>query len=74
MFVVVFNKKPGINLNIIFNVAIVLMLINVTEIKAEYSKGFRGKVVERIEKSRHKIVHSIGFRVTDQSEVCLLST
>ena len=63
-----FNKK------FIVDVAIVLMLINVTDTKAESSRGYTGNVGETIGKSPHKIIHSIELRATDQSEVSILST
>ena len=40
-------------------VAVVLALLYVTSIAAEYPGGFRGNLVEKIGKSRHKIVHTI---------------
>ena len=64
----------GFHLEIYIIVAMVLMSLNVTEINGESSGGFRGNVVdETIEKSRHKIVHTIEVKVNGQSEVSLLS-
>ena len=64
----------GFHLEIYITVAMVLMSLNVTEIKGESSGVFRGNVVETIGNSPHKIVHIIDVKVSDQSEVSLLSS
>ena len=64
----------NIGINLKFTANVVLVLINVTGINAESSGGFRGKVVEKIGKSRHKTVRSIELKGTDQLKVDILST
>ena len=52
-------------------VAMVLALFYVTGVKAQSSGGFRANMVEKIAKSRHKIVHTIQVKSPHQSQVSL---
>ena len=51
--------------------AYVVLVLTFTGIKATTSGGFRGKLVEKIGKSRHKIVRSIEFKNTFQLKVSI---
>ena len=44
---------------LIVTVTMVTMLSNITEGKAGSSHGFRGDLAETMQKSRHRIVHTI---------------
>ena len=44
---------------LVIAVAMVMILSNIVEINAEPTPGFRGDVGETMQKSRHKIVHTI---------------
>ena len=55
-------------------VAMVLALFHVTDVKAESSGGFRGNLVEKIGKSRYKIVHTIEVKSQVSSYVVKIPT
>ena len=59
------GTKPGF----LSSVTMVLTVV-FTEINAESSGGFRYKLVEKIEKSRHKMIHTIELKSVVQSQVC----
>ena len=59
----------GFQPKLLTQVALVLVLFYVIDVKAESSGGFRRNLVEKIEKSRHKIVHSIEVKPSHQSQV-----
>ena len=59
----------GIKLKFTAYIVLAVLFINVTGINAGTLGGFRGKVMKKIGKSRHKIVHMIEVKATYQSEV-----
>ena len=62
-------KIIGINLTLIPIVAMVLRCIDIPETNAESSGGFRGNLIEKIGKSRHRMIHTIEIETVGQSRV-----
>ena len=62
-------KILGINLNLISTVAMVLTFIETSGTNAESSDGFRGNLIEKIGKSRHRMIHTIELKTLGQSQV-----
>ena len=50
----------------------VIMVLTLLSAEVESSGGFRGELVEKIQKSPHKIVHTIEVNAAHQSQVSLL--
>ena len=61
-------RIPGIKPGLIISFTMILTAV-FTEINAESSGGFRGKLVEKIEKSRHRMIHTIELKSVVQAQV-----